>query len=358
MTTMTKSARGRRALVLVCAGAAAAALAAVPTAAGAPTARGIEGLNGARGLDIGHGRMVVADSDGVISEVVRTGPDKGTAERIGKVSKGFGSAVAVAPNGDVWAVTGGGHGTVYIFRDGHRRRAVVDLGAWQKKNNKDPYNLSGKPGESNAFGLAAMGSGVLVADAANNSVVHVTRRGIVTHIARVKTRVVEMPEGFDDPELPPAGTPMPTEAVVTSVTVGPDGAVYLGELRGFPGTPGTSGIWRVEPGATDALCRPNRPTKGSCTLFTDGLTSVVALEAGRGGAIYAAELSKMSWLAAEFEVPGAEVGAVVRVSPDGTKMRELSPGKVILPGGVAIGRSGNVFASGPVFGPGGVHRVG
>ncbi len=357
MTMITRQARGRSALALACIGAVAAAMAAVPATA-APAARGVDGLLGARGLDIAHGRMVVADSSGAISEVVRSGPDKGTTAKVGKVTKGFGSAVAIAPNGDVWAVTGGGHGTVYIFRDGHPRRAVIDLGAWQRKHNKDPYNLSGKPGESNAFGLAAMGKGVLVADAANNSVVHVTRRGIVTPIARVKTRTVEMPEGFDDPELPPAGTPMPTEAVVTSVAVGADGAVYLGELRGFPGTPGTSGIWRVEPGATDAICRPNRPTKGACTLFADGLTSVVALEAGRGGAIYAVELSKMSWLAAEFEVPGAEVGAVVRVSPDGKRMRELSPGKAILPGAVAIGPAGGVFVSGPVFGPGGVRRIG
>ena len=176
-----------------------------------------------------------------------------------------------------------------------------------------------------------------MADAANNSVIHVTRSGKVTLVARVKTRVVEMPEGFDDPQLPPPGTPMPTEAVVTSVAVGPDGEVYLGELRGFPGTPGTSQIWRVEPGATGAVCKPNKPNKGACTLEADGLTSIVALDTGRGGALYVAELSKMGWLAAEFDVPGAEVGAIIRLGHDRNVRRELSPGKAILPGGVAVG---------------------
>ncbi|MGA9749179.1 MAG: hypothetical protein WBQ50_17120, partial [Nocardioides sp.] len=158
MTTITQNARGRSALALACIGAVAAALAAVPATA-APSARGVDGLLGARGLDIAHGRMVVADSSGAISEVVRRGPDKGTTEKVGKVAKGFGSAVAIAPNGDVWAVTGGPHGTVYIFREGRPRRAVVDLGAWQKKNNKDPFGIEGKPGESNAFGITSLDDG-------------------------------------------------------------------------------------------------------------------------------------------------------------------------------------------------------
>jgi hypothetical protein len=345
----------KRAYAVVCAGAVAAALAAVPAANGAATSRAVEGLNGPRGLDIGHGRMVVADSDGVISQVDRS---DGSTDKIGKVAKGFGAAVAVAGNGDVWALTGGGHGTLYLWKGDHKRRAVLDVGAWQKKHNPDPYDLEDKPGESNAYGLEAVKGGVLVADAANNSVIHVTTGGKATHIARVKPRVVEMPEGFDDPELPPAGTPMPSESVVTSVAQGKDGAIYLSELRGFPATPGTSSVWRVEPGAHGAVCKPNKPSKGACTQVVDGLTSVVALAIGGNGALYAAELSKMGWLAAEMQVEGSSEGAIIKISKNRERMRELSPGKVHLPGGVAVGGNGNVFTSGPVFGPGGVMKVG
>jgi hypothetical protein len=354
MTTTSK-----RVLALAGAGMLAVALAGTTTAAaGTDLTRAVDGLDGPRGLDIAHGRTVVAESDGSITEIIRRGPDKGTTQRIGKVPGGFGSAVAVGKHGDVWALTGGEEGTLYLFQDGKRRKAVVDVAKAQRKN-PDPYDLEDKPKESNAFGLAAMPDGtVLVADAANNSVIHVTRSGKVTLVARVKTRVVEMPEGFDDPQLPPPGTPMPTEAVVTSVAVGPDGEVYLGELRGFPGTPGTSQIWRVEPGATGAVCKPNKPNKGACTLEADGLTSIVALDTGRGGALYVAELSKMGWLAAEFDVPGAEVGAIIRLGHDRNVRRELSPGKAILPGGVAVARGGSVFMSGPVFGPGSVKKVG
>jgi hypothetical protein len=333
----------------------AAALAAVPAASGASSTRAVEGLNGPRGLDIGHGRMVVADSDGVISEVNRA---KGTTKRIGKVAKGFGSAVAVAKNGDVWALTGGSHGTLYHWKGDQKRRAVLDVGAWQKRHNPDPYDLENNPKESNPYGLEAVKGGILVADAANNSVIHVTRGGKATHIARVKTRVVEMPEGFDDPELPPAGTPMPTEAVVTSVAQGKDGAIYLGELRGFPGTPDTSQIWRVKPGAKNAVCDPEKPNKGACTRVADGLTSVVALAIGKNDALYAAELSKMSWLAAEMQLEGSTEGSVIKISKDRSRTRELKPGKVHLPGGVAVGRNGGIYVSGPVFGPGGIMKVG
>ncbi len=344
----------KRALAVACAGAVVAALAAVPAASASSSSRAVEGLNGPRGLDIGNGRMVVADSDGVISQVNRA---KGTTKRIGKVAKGFGSAVAVAENGDVWALTGGTHGTLYRWK-GDKRRAVLDVGAWQKKHNPDPYDLENKPKESNPYGLEAVKGGVLVADAANNSVIHVTNGGKATHIARVKTRVVEMPDGFDDPELPPAGTPIPSEAVITSVAQGKDGAIYLGELRGFPATPGTSEVWRVKPGAKNAVCDPEKPNKGACKRVADGLTSIVALAIGKNDALYAAELSKMSWLAVEGGVEGSTEGAVIKISKDRSRTRELKPGKVHLPGGVAVGRNGGVYVSGPVFGPGGIMKVG
>ena len=53
------------------------------------------------------------------------------------------------------------------------------------------------------------------------------------------------------PGLPPE---MPAEAVPTTVAIGPDGWAYVGQLIGFPGTPGTAHIWRVNPNAEDAVC--------------------------------------------------------------------------------------------------------
>ncbi len=353
-------------IALAAASLTAVALAGVPAAAGAPAKSPT--FDGARGLDIGStGKTVIAASDGTVSKIVRHGPKAGTARAIAKVRKNFvAPSVAVANDKSVWILTAGGEngpergrGTLYLKRPGHHKRMVANISAYVAKHNQDPFDLENNAKDSNPYGVAALpGGGALVADAANNSIMRVARNGKITPIARVKPRVVEMPAGFDDPSLPPAGTPMPAEAVITSVAVGDDGSYYFGELRGFPATPGTSEIWRVGPGAHGAVCRPAKPRKGACKRVADGLTSIVALDAGRGGSLYAAELSKMSWLAMEGQVPGSEIGAIIRIGHDRTVRRELGKGKVIMPGGVAVGPKGNVFASGPIFGPGGFMRVG
>ena len=364
--------RARRTVTigLACASLTATALVGTaPALAGSAARLGdVTGLDGVRGFDIGaSGRTVVAEGDGTISRVFRVGPHAGHTREIAKVRKNFiAPAVAVADDDAVWILTAGGEGptrglgSLYLKKPGHNKHLVSKVQVWQGKHNEDPYDLEDNPKDSNPFGIASLHDGsVLVADAANNSLLRVWRNGKVAAIARVKPRVVEMPEGYDDPELPPAGTKMPAEAVVTSVAVGPDGAYYIGELRGFPATPGTSEIWRVDPAARDAVCRPTNPQKGACTRVADGLTSIVALEAGHRGSLYAAELSKMSWLAIEGEppAPGSEIGAVIRVALDRKAQTELSPGKVVLPGAVSVGPKGGVFVSGPVFGPGGFMRV-
>jgi hypothetical protein len=49
------------------------------------------------------------------------------------------------------------------------------------------------------------------------------------------------------------------QPVTTSVAVGPDGAFYLSELKGFPAPLGRSQIWRIEPDARNAGVRRDRP---------------------------------------------------------------------------------------------------
>src|SRR4029453_19346402 len=123
------------------------------------------------------------------------------------------------------------------------------------------------------FGVAALRDGtVLVADAANNDLLRVWPNGKIRTVARLKPRTVTVPAGLGA-EAPPAGTPFVAEAVATSVTVGSDGYWYVGELRGFPATPGTSQIWRIKPGSVNALCDPAAPSTGACQRYADGFTS-------------------------------------------------------------------------------------
>ena len=376
---------------------AALAVAAVTTSAngagasapeGAPALSPVVDLQGARGVEaLGHGFTLVTEGDGSFSLVVERPHGAPYKAPLGTLDTDFAPAVAVGRAGTVYLLTGAAEppedaamrelageaplqapaagATLYRWHLGLAEpRPMADIGAYQQ-TDPDPYDLEDLPGDSNPFGLAALrGGGVLVADAAGNDVLRVTPNGTISTVARLRPRVVPVPPGLPDvpPEeggpLPPAGTPIPSEGVATSVAVGPDGAWYVGELRGFPATPGTSQVWRIERGSRDATCNPAKPRRGACTRYADGLTSVVGLGADDRD-LYAVELSKASWLQLELGVPGAETGALIRMREGrgAVRQREIAPDQLTLPGGVD-GSEDGVYVTGPVFGPGALFKLG
>jgi len=328
-------------------------------------------LTGPRGVDaVTKRRILVAQADGTFSKVIRRLDAPAKVVDLGKVpDTGLAPAIAQGLHGTVWILTGAGgepggpvvpgSSTLYKWRPGWAApKAWVDIAAYQK-THPDPFNLADDPGESNPFGVAALPDGsVLVSDAANNDLLRVKRNRHVQEVAKLKPRTVATPSGLG-PDAPPAGTMVPTEAVATSVTVGRDGFWYVGELRGFPGTPGTSQIWRIKPFTTHNVCDPVHPRRGHCKRYKDGLTSIVDLAAGARG-IYAVELSKMSWLALEADppIPGADIGALLYIHRVGGRkvVTELAKDQLHAPGGVDVVR-GNKFVTGPIFGPGNLYRI-
>jgi hypothetical protein len=197
-----------------------------------------------------------------------------------------------------------GAGTLYRWREGQGQRKIADIRAYQSPD------------------------------------------GSITTVARVMPRTVRVARGLGE-DAPPAGTPMPSEPVVTSVTVGADGFYYIGELRGFPVMPRTSQIWRVNPDAQGAVCSPWRPNTGLCTRVVRNMTSVVGLQAGPGGSLFAVDLAKKGCLKAGSGDPADAVGSVVKISHDRNVRRELGAGAVTAPGDVAVGRKGQVFVTTP-----------
>jgi hypothetical protein len=248
---------------------------------------------------------------------------------------------------------------LYKWRPGWANpRIVVDIAKYQA-TDPDPWDQENFPEDSNPFGVAALQDGtVLVSDAAGNDLLRVWPKRPKGHrihtVARLKPRTVLTPAGI--PDGPPAGTPIYAEAVATSVTVGNDGYWYVGELRGFPATPGTSEIWRIKPGSKNAVCKPLHPRKGACKRYVDGLTSIVDLGAGKRG-IYAVELSKMSWMALEGGAPGSDIGALMLVKKRGmpNRVHEMVPNQLHVPGGVDVGN--RIEVVGPIFGPGALMRI-
>jgi len=339
-----------------------------------PYLRTVTALDGPRGIAaLGRGRTLVTEEDGSFSLVVEKGRKRARVTELGTVpgAVGVAPAVAVGTDGTVYLLSGAGEpgtggATLYTWSPGDEEPApLADIGAYQA-GDPDPFNVEGDPAESNPFGLAAHpDGGVLVADAAGNDVLQVTEDGDISTLARVMPRTIEVPGGLPptDPDgnpLPPAGTPIPSEAVTTSVAVGPDGAVYIGELRGFPATPGTSQVWRVEPGATEAVCDPMDADAGDCTRVADGLTSINDLAVDRRGTIYVSTLSKASWLAWELGVEGAEVGGLFMITQSRsgrTQVKELVRDQLTLTAGVDVGPDGRVFVASPIFGPGALSEL-
>jgi DNA-binding beta-propeller fold protein YncE len=328
-----------------------------------------DGLDGPRGLAVADGKRIVwAEADGTV-KIAR----KDRVRTLGSVPAGFiAPAVAADDDGRVWVLTTGGEpgtgaATLYRWKSGEFR-VVADIAAFQAAH-PDPYNIEGDPKESNPYGVAALedGRGVLVADAAHNNVLKVSKHGKIKIVAWLKPRVVPMPAGFpaeiENPEtgelepLPPAGTPIPSESVPTSVTVGEDGDYYVGELRGFPATPGTSRIWEIEEGSTNAICDPEAPDEGDCEEFADGLTSIVDLAPADDDGIYAVSLVNASWFA--WEVLQLEpIGGVWLVEDEGEDPEAVDTGEpLILPGGIDVDSKERIWVSGPIFGPGSVHTL-
>jgi hypothetical protein len=325
----------------------------------------VEGLFNPRGLDVDDDTLFVAESgSGEITKIRtegRRGPKVSTFATLpttpgSETEPALGPVDIAVDDGKKYVVMsgpppeagGGSFGQLLQVRRNGTTRLVADIAAYQL-GDPDPDDLEGHPTESNPNGLAVLENGkILVSDAAANDVLLVDpKKDTITTVARLKPELVPWPAGL--PFGPPPGTPEPAEAVPTSVTVGPDGAWYVTELKGFPFVKGTSRIWRIEPGSVDATCDPTQPNQGPCRTVGTGFTSVIDLAFGRHGTMYVLEIVKEGLLSVEF-FGGPPIGALWRVE-HGTRT-ELAPGTLLFPGGVAIDDDDLFVTTGSVFGDG------
>jgi len=251
-------------------------------------------------------------------------PDSGAG--LVQVSGGEGTLFTELPGvGDVapigpfrgWALIGGEDSALYRYTKRGGATFIADIAAFEADVNPDGGII-----ETNAFDLARAGKlKVLIADAAGNALL-ISQDGVLDWIANlpsqlVRTRNAKQIAGCPNPPDPElefvCDLPrrIPAEPVATSVAVGPDGAYYVSELKGFPAPRGKSRVWRIEPGARHAECG----TSPECSVVLDGLTSIVDINFGPDGTLYVVELDEASWLAAES---GQGVGGTVNACNVGT----------------------------------------
>ena len=130
------------------------------------------------------------------------------------------------------------------------------------------------------------------------------------------------------------------DAVPTAAVYGPDGAIYVSQLTGFPFPVGGASIWRVVPGRT--------PTK-----YATGLTNVTDLAFGRDRTLYAVQFADQGLLAG----PDAK-GSVVEIPWRRATQKKVLIGNLTAPYGIALdGRSAYVTTCSACPGAGEVLRV-
>ncbi|MEU3456774.1 ScyD/ScyE family protein [Micromonospora sp. NPDC006766] len=137
----------------------------------------------------------------------------------------------------------------------------------------------------------------------------------------------------------PPGRPVRRRPVPTTVAAGPDGALYVGQLTGFPFPVGGAKVWRVVPGKAPAVA-------------AGGFTNIADIAFDKKGRLLVLEIFANGLLS------GDATGALIRVERDGSRT-ELARAGLVTPTAVAVAHDGTIYISnkGTVVGQGEVLRL-
>jgi WD40 repeat protein len=314
----------------------------LPIAADSTLTRPVSNAGPVFGIGAGPGEQLLADAgQGIVrlrhlkTELVAALP-------------GVTDVAVINPN-LMYATTGGGpdptsaklwrinKGTVSLW---------ADLGAFEATVNPDGAEINPNP-----FDVQPLPGGrALVADAGANALLIVDPDGHVDWVAKLPNQLVStanIKQLFNCPAGPPnmCNLPamIPAQPVTPSVAIGPDGAYYIGELKGFPAPTNASRVWRIDPTALHADCA----VSPKCTVVANGFTSIIDIAFSPKGTMYVTELDEASWFA--VEVVHRPVGGTVNECNwnDATNVWDcdvLAAG-LEQPTGVAVDDTGRVYVT-------------
>ena len=190
---------------------------------------------------------------------------------------------------------------------------IADVGTFEATNNPD-----GGVVDTNPFALITTPTGFVVADAGGNSLVSVTPAGVVSTKAVFPNRPNPLPFG-----------PPTYQAVPTSVTIGPDGAYYVGQLTGFPFPQGGSNVLRVD------------PVTGAQTTAHSGFTNVIDLAFGPDNDLYVLQLTTNGIATAGGPGPGR----LIHIDADTGLRTTLLESPLSFPGDLLLAPDGAIYIS-------------
>lgn len=287
------------------------------------------GLKNPRHLAFRGGTLYVAEAGTGGSRACRPGPEGGTVcygttgsiMRLGqnprRIIKGLPSQAAtdgtqaIGPSGITtlsggrlaFTIGGGGTptdraklpasarkvGTLVLARNKgrdwrrHSLRIVADLMRYEARTDPDNQGADSDPTD-----LIRRKGRFLTTDSGGNDLLRAGGGQGPKAIRTFGNRTVNNP-------FPPPST-VPMQSVPTAVAVGPGGALFVGELTGFPFPKGAARIFRVVPGKAP-------------TVWATGLTNVTDLTWYRGS-LYAVQIANNGLLS----YPGVPIGSLVKVN--------------------------------------------
>jgi hypothetical protein len=251
---------------------------------------------------------------------------------------GFG---AIGPHDVSFLGGGNAHLTIGFGADGPLRSglgpkssllgSVLEVGTnghWKKVADLAGFETANNPvvggADSDPFGALTLPSRTVIADAGGNDLVEIRANGTLRVLATFPPTPVDAPPFLG---LPP-GTKFPMEAVPTTVVRGPDGALYVGQLTGFPFVIGAANVYRV-------------PAHGGTPqIFASGFTNIIDIAFDAAGTLYVLQIG--NGLGAGG-LPLAPPGQLVRVNPDGSQT--VIYDQLFYPGGLAIGDDGAAYVT-------------
>ena len=218
-----------------------------------------------------------------------------------------------------------GFQAVYRLREGEKPTLIADLGAYEEANNTDgDVDRTGKPELlSNPFDLVSDGAGGLyVVDSGANAIFRVSFTGQIKPFAIFPNR--------PNPLFPKAGGPT-MDQVPTGIEIGPDGALYVSTLTGFPFPANAALVYRLKDSNADG----DALDAGEATVYADGLTTATNLAFDRDGSLLVSEFST--------DFLNQAPGRLVRVRNG--KISEVVAAPLVSPTGLTVMLNGQIMVS-------------